>query len=218
MHCNWLSYFANTMPAQVRPAPQRRGAAGGRAHGRGRGRAALPGPRGEWSSIYIYIYIYIYIHVCIHIYIYIYIYIYSGRRIMSPDHVAFAAGGHRSLLTPGCQTGCKTRLAKVVRVYMRQVNGCLTSSRRPCGIDKRHARESAVRGLCGGGGPLWPCFDRRPVRCYMYVCVCIYISRGWDAVVPRLLAYVMLKKVLSPAREYMCWTNRCSHVGENTIS
>ena len=36
----------------------------------------------------------------------------------------------------------------------------------------------------------------------MYIYIYIYI-RGWHPVVPRLLAYYMMKKVFSPAREYI---------------
>ena len=39
---------------------------------------------------------------------------------------------------------------------------------------------------------------------YIYIYIYIYLfSRGCPAVVPPLLAYAMLKKVLSPAREHM---------------
>ena len=38
---------------------------------------------------------------------------------------------------------------------------------------------------------------------YIYIYIYIYISRGWHPVVPPCLAYSMLKKVLSPAREYI---------------
>ena len=42
---------------------------------------------------------------------------------------------------------------------------------------------------------------------YKYICIYIYIyihiSRGWQPGVPRFVAYSMMKKVLSPAREYM---------------
>ena len=41
---------------------------------------------------------------------------------------------------------------------------------------------------------------------YIYIHVYLYLFiyiRGWHPVAPPILAYSMLKKVLSPAREYM---------------
>ena len=40
-----------------------------------------------------------------------------------------------------------------------------------------------------------------PICIYIYIY--IHISRGWQPVVPPFLAYSMLKKVLSHAREYI---------------
>ena len=70
------------------------------------------------------------------------------------------------------------------------------------------ARGPVVAGSpvpCEGLGALEWLRDPRYIHVYIYIYIYIYISRGWPPVVPRFLAYYMMKKVFSPAREYMFW-------------
>ena len=51
-----------------------------------------------------------------------------------------------------------------------------------------------------------------------YVYIYIYISRGWPPVVPRFLAYSMIKKGVFTCTKVHILKNMCSHASENIIS
>ena len=95
--------------------------------------------------------------------------------------------------------------------------GCMATM----GTLHAQAEADAVRGDGAGGGGAGGLFRTRSlyvvrslslsiyiyiyIYISIYICIYIYIW-GWQPVVPPLLAYSMLKKVFSPAREYMFWT------------